>query len=391
MAASYGAMAWYLPAQEDRGPAALSEKRDLWVPAVLFLAGVGLLAWHTLGAKGSVPVGIAALVLAIVGALVCLPLRIRHGQGRVMAFGAGIALVLAALRPGQDASLTALLPWIIAALAFLAPIRAAPVRTRGVLLVLAGVFAVLAALSAIGMLPREATWLFAAGALFLAAQVWSSRPRPEKAPPPGARVCVFGGTFDPFHKGHRALAEAALRVNDRLLVVVAGAAPHKFLDEDGAQGDQTPFHHRVAMTRLGVEGLPRTEVLEMEGRRRGPSYTVDTLHVLVSSHPPGTRFRVLLGADMFRDFTTWKDWQRIAQRATLLVAKRPGSELEPPPELAGEDAPVLGLEAPRVDASGTAIRAAYAAGHDPGPVVSPAIKAYIRDHGLYAPEGPEEP
>jgi nicotinate-nucleotide adenylyltransferase len=367
----------------------LSEKRDLWVPAALFLGGVGLLLWHMLSG-GSKALGVAAGVVGLVGALACLPVRIRHGQGRVLAFGAGMALVLLSLVPGQGRGLIDLLPWYVAALAFLVPIRTAPVQTRGVLLALAGACAICAALSAMGVLPRAAVWLFVAGAFFLAAQVWNSRPRPEKPPPPGPRICVFGGTFDPFHAGHRALAEAALRVNDRLLVVVAGAAPHKFLDEDGHADAQTPFHHRVAMTRLGVEGLPRTEVLELEGRRRGPSYTVDTLDVLVSSHAPGTRFRVLLGADMFKHFTSWKDWSRIVEQATLLVAQRPGTELEAPEELSGDDARVLGLDAPLIDVSGTELRAAFEAGEDPGDAVAPSIRAYIRDHGLYRPGAAED-
>ena len=231
-----------------------------------------------------------------------------------------------------------------------------------------------------------------AGAFFLAAQVWSSRVRPEKPPPPGPRICVFGGTFDPWHRGHRALAEAALGVNDRLLVVVAGSAPHKFLGEEGQVPDRTPFHHRVAMTRLGVEGLPRTEVLELEGRRAGPSYTVDTLDVLFRSHPAGTRFRLLVGADMYLDFPNWKDWETLLAQATLLVAKRPGVDLQVPPELEGRDVPMLGLEAPEIDISASQIRAAIAEDAttlgDARPleeVLQPTIRAYIGDHGLYEP------
>jgi nicotinate-nucleotide adenylyltransferase len=364
----------------------LSEKRDLWVPAVLLLAGGGLLAWHLMRVDGSVVLGVIACVLGLAGALTCLPMRLRHGQRRVEAFGVGVMLLLAALLPGTSFSALHLVPFVLGALAFLLPIHAAPVQTRMAMLIGAAVFAILSALATMGVLPRGLTWLFVAGAFYLAVQVWNSRLRPEIEPPPGPRVCVFGGSFDPFHKGHRALAEAALRVNDRLLVVVAGAPPHKFLDEEGTAPDRTPFHHRVAMTRLGVEGLPRTEVLELEGRRSGPSYTVDTLDVLVRSHAPGTRFRLLLGADMFADFPNWKDWETILARVTLLVARRPGHELETPPELEGREAAVLGLDAEEVDVSSSAIRAAVLAGGDPRGLVSPTIRGYIRDHGLYQPD-----
>jgi len=376
----------------------LSEKRDLWVPAMLFLTGTGLLTWHLMvaggagNADGSALIGGLAMVIGFFGAIACLPLRIRRGQARVVGFGVGMMLILAALAPGQRIALVSVFPWVLAALAFLVPIRTAPLQTRGVMLGGAGLFAILSALSAIGLMPATLTWLFVAGAFFLAAQVWSSRVRPEKPPPPGPRICVFGGTFDPWHRGHRALAEAALGVNDRLLVVVAGSAPHKFLGEEGQVPDRTPFHHRVAMTRLGVEGLPRTEVLELEGRRAGPSYTVDTLDVLFRSHPAGTRFRLLVGADMYLDFPNWKDWETILEHATLLVAKRPGVDLQVPPELEGRDVPMLGLEAPEVDISASQIREAIAEDAttlgDARPleeVLQPTIRAYIGDHGLYDP------
>ena len=375
----------------------VSEKRDLWVPAVLLLAGCGLLTWHvmavrgTVAGDGSIPLGVVAALLGLVGAIGSLLLRLRAGQARMVAFGIGVMLILSAFVPGRPFTFLAVLPWVIAALAFLLPLRTLPLQTRMFFLVGAALAAIACAVLAMIGGHAEAIWLNVAGAFFLAAQVWNSRVRPEKPPPPGPRICIYGGTFDPWHRGHRALAEAALRVNDRLLVVVAGSAPHKFLGEEGQVPDRTPFHHRVSMTRLGVEGLPRTEVLELEGRRAGPSYMVDTLDVLYRSHPAGTRFRLLLGADMFTDFPNWKDWESILERATLLVARRPGVELATPEEIEGRDVPVMGLEAPEVDISGSQIREAVAAGRDSlseggsfEEYLQPAIRAYIKDHELYA-------
>ena len=366
---------------------------------MLLLTGIGLLTWHvmavrsTLDGPGSIPIGIAALVVGLAGAVASLPLRIRAGQARLVGFGIGMMLILAIFVPGQNLSILHVLPFVLAALAFLVPIRAAPLQTRTVLLGGAGLLAILSTLCAVGILPRSLTWIFVTGAFFLAAQVWNSRVRPEKPPPPGPRICIFGGTFDPWHRGHRALAEAALRVNDRLLVVVAGSAPHKFMGEDGPLPERTPFHHRVSMTRLGVEGLPRTEVLELEGRRAGPSYTIDTLDVLYRSHPAGTRFRLLVGADMYEDFPNWKDYEQILERATLLVARRPGVELKTPAGLEENDIPVLGLEAPEVDVSSTRIREAVSEGRSEvgdgrslADVLQPSIRAYIKDHGLYTPD-----
>jgi nicotinate-nucleotide adenylyltransferase len=367
----------------------VSEKRDLWVPAVLVILGLALLAWNAAatGQGGSVVVGAVALIVALSGALACLPMRIKRGQKATMAFGLGVALVLAPAVPGMIDEPMDVLPWLVAGLALLVPLRRAPVSVRNALMGTALASAVAGTLAMAGVLPRDGMWLLFAGAFHMAVQAESSRPRREPPPPPGPRICVFGGTFDPFHRGHRMLAEAALKCNERLLVVVAASPPHKAAE---GGGERTPFHHRVAMARLGVEGLPRTEVLELEGRRPGPSYTVDTLDVIQKSHPPEARFRLLLGADMFQDFPTWHDWEGILERATLLVAARPGFDVEPPPEFEGRNVPIEILEAPAMDVSATSLRRDLAEGRDVGERISPAVRAYVEDHALYArPAGPK--
>ena len=367
----------------------MSEKRDLWVPLLVALVGVGLAVFH--GLEGRMLQGAGAAVVGLVGALACLPIRVKHGQPRVIQFGVGVLLILAAWIPGATRGVADVFAWLVAGAALIAPIRVAPLPTRATLLIGALVFALAGMLAAIDVVPKSLLWLLLAIAFHLAMQVWYSRPREAPQQTIGSRVCVYGGSFDPFHDGHRALCEAALRYNDRLLVVVAGAAPHKFVGEDADEEDDaplgTPFHHRVAMTRLGTEGLPRTEVLELEGRRSGPSYTVDSLESLVRRFPAGTRFRLLLGADMYQDFHTWKDWERILDMVRLLVAARPGFELAPPPALADRTDEVLALEAPELDVSSTAIRTALGVEEEPTGL-PPNVRAYIRDHGLYSGRAP---
>ncbi len=361
----------------------MSEKRDLWVPAVLGLAGIGLFVLNL--AEGSVWAGVVALVLGLGGAIACLPIRLKRGQRRLVGFGLGIALMLVPTVPGASAHAATTAAWVILGLAFAFPLSGLTQSVRAVLLGGAGLFAILGLLAAVGILPKTLVWLFLAGAFHLAAQVFNARPRAEPEPPPGPRVCLMGGSFDPFHHGHRLLAEAALRVVDRLLVVPAGQAPHK--REDAAR-EPTPFHHRVAMARLGVERLPRTEVLELEGRRSGPSYTVDTLDVIRRSYPQGTRFLLLVGADMYQDLPNWKDWERILDSVTLLVAARPGWDLDVPPEFESRNVPMERLETPLVDVSSTGIRADVHAGKALGDRVSPAVQAYLRDHELYLEDTP---
>ena len=95
----------------------------------------------------------------------------------------------------------------------------------------------------------------------------------------------------------------------------------------------------------------------------------------------------MLGADAFQDFPTWHRWEAILERATLLVAARPGYDLDTPPEFEGRNMPVERLNAPQVDVSATDLRATLAEDGDVGDALAPAVRTYIRDHRLYLPGG----
>jgi nicotinate-nucleotide adenylyltransferase len=359
----------------------VSEKRDLWMPLLLVAAGLGLLAAHAL--LGTWLPGVLAAGLALTAALLCMPIRVHGGQARMVSFGVGVLIALVSLLPRAFSFPLGMLPWWVAGLAFVVPLNRATFAQRRILLGGAALLGVLAIAARLGVVPPGLFWLLLAGAFHLAVQVLGSKPVKPVETPVGQRVCVIGGTFDPFHRGHRALVEAALKTNDRVLVIVAGSPPHK----QGQAAERTAFHHRVAMTRLGIEGLPRTEVLELEGRRQGPSYTIDTLEALARSYPAGTRWRLLLGADSFQEFPTWKSWEAILDRATLLVAARPGFDLDTPPEFEGRNMPVEILAITPVDVSASALREVLAGDGDVGDALVPAIRTYIRDHRLYLPGG----
>lgn len=354
------------------------------MPLLLALAGVGLLAAHLLAGPpaGRLAVGVAALLGALLGAIICMALRMRRGQRRMVTFGLGALLLLAPAIPGAFAFPQGVLPWWVAGLALLRPFEEATESTRKALLGGALLCVLLGLLAWRGVLPQTLTWLLFAAAFHFGVHVLAARPAAVIETPVGKRVAVFGGTFDPFHRGHRAILDAAVKVADRVLVIVAGSPPHK-------QGhhERTAFHHRVAMTRLGVEGLPRTEVLELEGRRQGPSYTIDTLESLARSYPAGTRFLLVLGADSFQEFPTWKSWEEILERATLLVAPRPGHEIDVPPEFEGRNHPWEQLDQAQVEVSSSALRAALVQDGDVGDLLQPSVRAYVRDHRLYQPGG----
>jgi nicotinate-nucleotide adenylyltransferase len=139
-----------------------------------------------------------------------------------------------------------------------------------------------------------------------------------------SRLGILGGTFNPIHLGHLVLAESfreALAL-DRVLFVPAGTPPHK-----AARGI-VPALHRYAMAVLAVAGQPAFAVSDVELRRSGPSYSVDTLETLAGEWP-GARLFFLVGSDTFLDLPTWRTPERLSAWATLAVGYRAGSDFEP--------------------------------------------------------------
>ncbi len=193
-----------------------------------------------------------------------------------------------------------------------------------------------------------------------------------------ARVGVFGGTFDPPHVGHLALAEWARDelALDRVLFVPAGLPPHK-------RGERrSDAKHRLAMTRAAVRGHAAFAVSDVELRRAGPSYTVDTLLELARRDPRAERFLVV-GGDMFEIFAKWRSPELILSLATLVVALRPGS---PRPRRSRWDSVGRGvrwLDNPALDVSSRAIRARAAAGRSLRYLVPDAVARYVARHALY--------
>ncbi len=190
------------------------------------------------------------------------------------------------------------------------------------------------------------------------------------------RIGVFGGTFDPPHVGHLALAEWArdeLRL-DRVLFVPAARPPHKRHRRISAAAD------RVAMTRRAVRGNAGFGVSTIEVRRRGPSYTVDTLRALSRRHPGAALF-LLVGEDSLREFHTWHAPEEILRIAKLVVAGRPGARarrgLVP-------RARIVRLGNPVLDVSSSTLRRRARSGRSVRYFVPDAVARYITAHRLYA-------
>lgn len=134
------------------------------------------------------------------------------------------------------------------------------------------------------------------------------------------RLGVFGGSFDPLHMGHLVLAEQCReQANlDRILFVPCSTGPHK---QDGPRATD---RQRTEMLEIGIAGHVGFEVSDMEIKRGGVSYTIDTLKQLRTDRPEDELF-LLMGDDSLENFSTWKSPQELCELATVLVVSRPGS------------------------------------------------------------------
>lgn len=183
------------------------------------------------------------------------------------------------------------------------------------------------------------------------------------------KLGVFGGTFDPIHHGHLAIALAAVESLglDRVVFVPARRSP---LKDDGPVAGEAD---RLEMLERAVRGEPRFECSRLELERPGPSYTVDTLEALSGKG----RLYLVVGGDAVRDLAKWRSPERIRELATLVVARRPGS-----PDVPLDPATIL-LDAPLMDVSARELRARAARGRSLRYLVPDAVWRYIEDRGLY--------
>lgn len=207
-----------------------------------------------------------------------------------------------------------------------------------------------------------------------------------KAPAATRQVGILGGTFDPIHLGHLALARAAQAALglDEIVFVPAGLPPHKL-------GSRiTPADDRLAMVELAVEGEPRWSVSRIEIDRPGPSYTIDTVESLLGEAAAARQpleLTLILSVESFADLPTWHDPARLLGLARVAVAPRAG---HPAPtadwvreRLPGLEGRIAVLDGPQLDVSASDIRARVAAGRPITRLVPPPVADYIKAHHLF--------
>ncbi|HYA18237.1 MAG TPA: nicotinate (nicotinamide) nucleotide adenylyltransferase [Bryobacteraceae bacterium] len=193
-------------------------------------------------------------------------------------------------------------------------------------------------------------------------------------------TALFGGTFDPVHNTHLAIARAAADTFHlkKVLFVPAGNPPFK-------AGAMASFEDRVAMLELAVaaEGDPRFEVSRVEdpsAHGGSRSYSILTVEALMRGGTGPLSF--IVGADAFADIRKWHRWEELVRRVEFIVVARPGSFCTAPPGATVHELPTLSSPV-----SSSAVRASLMAHAPSVPVPAPVLR-YIREHGLYRSQNP---
>lgn len=214
------------------------------------------------------------------------------------------------------------------------------------------------------------------------------------------RLGILGGTFDPVHVAHLRLAEEvgeAFRL-EKVYLIPAASPPHK-----GGK-EITPFHHRFEMARLAVEGSSLLAVLDLEGRRKGLSYSIETLKEFRRLYPSNLELFFILGTDAFLEIETWKDYRHLFDYAHFVVIQRPGTPADKTEihlyslgiafakekegrYLGPSGNRVFFLETTQMDVSSTEIREKAGAGKSIRYLVPESVRCYIVDNGLYRTHG----
>ena len=201
----------------------------------------------------------------------------------------------------------------------------------------------------------------------------------DSVPEAPKRIGVFGGTFDPVHRGHVEIARFALQHGDldRVIMIPAGRPWLR-----GAPPAASP-EHRLRMTELAVAGEPEFAVSDVDVVREGATYSVDTLKDLRAKHGDAVTLVLVLGTDAALSMDRWHRAQELPGMCEVLVIGRPG-EMWPanlPPFHPAHDAKFL--DGPMVDISATSLRERLARGDDVRDSLAAPVIDYIRQHGLY--------
>tara|TARA_X000001036_G_scaffold283524_1_gene263336 strand:+ start:55 stop:633 length:579 start_codon:yes stop_codon:yes gene_type:complete len=190
------------------------------------------------------------------------------------------------------------------------------------------------------------------------------------------KICLFGGTFDPPHIGHLLIAQTVCEAEgfDKVVFIPANRSPNKKV--------ATLQKDRVDMLELAVEGNPNFEISDLEIRRGGVSYTIDTLRAFKDELvDENDEISYLIGSDSLLDFKNWKEPKEIIERSNVIVAIRPGFRPSDIPSWLLHGVHFANI--PRFEISSSNIRKRWAEDKTIRYMVTLPVWEYINKHNLY--------
>jgi nicotinate-nucleotide adenylyltransferase len=191
----------------------------------------------------------------------------------------------------------------------------------------------------------------------------------------GAKIGIFGGSFDPPHAGHILMMTSVFMRTDLDQIWILPTADHAFKD------DQTPFEHRLEMTSRAFEDLCDAHAVPLERHLPSPNYTVETLS-WIKERLPEAGLHFIVGGDLVDEIPHWENAEGLTDLSQIMVVPRQGYPVVDPPEELGDFQKVeLGVDLPEV--SSTKIRNLTARGGSVEPLVSKSVHEYIEKHELY--------
>ena len=187
------------------------------------------------------------------------------------------------------------------------------------------------------------------------------------------RIGILGGTFDPVHNGHIYLAKkvcAKLRL-DKIIFIPSYLPPHK----KGVK--VTPARHRFNMLKLAIQGNKKFKISDMEIRRRGRSYSVETLRRLRKKYGKKAELFFIAGSDSLKELNKWKNLEEILSLCKFVIVERPGFRVKKAPES------FILLKINAKDISATDIRERIKSGNSISPLIPAAVKRYVDSRDVY--------
>jgi nicotinate-nucleotide adenylyltransferase len=201
------------------------------------------------------------------------------------------------------------------------------------------------------------------------------------------RIGILGGTFNPLHMGHLIMAEEVCKRHhlSKVIFIPAYIPPHKYVD------DLTDAGHRYQMTKEAINENEKFEVSDLEIKRKGRSYTIDTVHEILGHYGEECEVFLIIGADSLNELELWKDIKKLSQLCHFVIVNRPGFSTDTSSRLAEligddniSDIKKLSIDIEPVGISSTGIRKRLKERIEIKGLVPECVEAYIKEHGLYS-------